>query len=276
MTSSELKTTIISSKKFLNRFLYSTIKTKGGENGELELCDCLLEFKNAYIVLQIKEKDSESNASFDDWFDRKVLKKAKNQIKSSIEQLENRDFSFFSKESGKGMEVFVDRTKERKYIIIFDSDNTPDNYLKFYITKENISINFFSLMDFEKMLDNIVLPADIFDFLDFRMKYYRNAKDFDRKLIIEELSTNVTILGRIISDIQVSDLFILKKYIELGLDVESVGKFNYIMQEVEKNAPENCKTLLELMSFNRRDAIQYVKLWDIAFEKAKGNEFYLP
>lgn len=276
MTGSELKTKIISSKKFLGRFVYSSIKTKGGKNGELELCDCLLEFKKAYIVIQIKEKNDESSSSFEEWFDRKVLKKAKDQIKSSIEQFNDMAYDYFINENGIEEKINIDRNKDRKYIIIFESNDTPDDYLKYYITKNGIKINFFSIIDFEQMVDNIVLPTDIFDFLDFRLKYYKNSRNFDNRLLIEELSSNITIFGKIESDIQVSDYFILKKYLDVGLDVESVSKFNYTMQEVEKSFQTNCNILLELMSFNRIDAIQFLKIWDLAFDKAKKDEFYLP
>ena len=130
MTGSELKTKLCSTKKFLPRYVYNNIKTIGDSNGELELCDCLLEFLKAYIVIQIKEKDNDSSATFQKWFKNKVKKIAKNQIKDSIRQIKDTKYSFYCEEK----KLEFDRKKEFKYIIIFDSNQYDDNYEKFYLT----------------------------------------------------------------------------------------------------------------------------------------------
>lgn len=103
MTGSELKTKLCSTKKFLPRYVYNNIKTIGDSNGELELCDCLLEFLKAYIVIQIKEKDNDSSATFQKWFKNKVKKIAKNQIKDSIRQIKDTKYSFYCEEKNSSL-----------------------------------------------------------------------------------------------------------------------------------------------------------------------------
>lgn len=273
MTGSELKTKLCSTKKFLPRYVYNNIKTIGDSNGELELCDCLLEFLKAYIVIQIKEKDNDSSATFQKWFKNKVKKIAKNQIKDSIRQIKDTKYSFYCEEK----KLEFDRKKEFKYIIIFDSNQYDDNYEKFYLTHEGIEMNIFSIRDFEEMLDNIVLPSDIFDFLEFRKNFYTQSKLKDNPLIIDELSTDLAMFGRISSDIQVSDYFIMKKYLMKGLKVEEVYRFNYIVNNISNVLGEKDDNTLELMmSFNRNEAINFINLWDNACENARKEVFVLP
>ena len=57
MTKSEEITKLISQKFFLNQFIYTDIYLKK-DNEEKEFCDCLIEFENIYICIQIKEKSS--------------------------------------------------------------------------------------------------------------------------------------------------------------------------------------------------------------------------
>lgn len=272
MTGSELQTNICSSDKFLQRFVYSDIKTKSDFDTEKELCDCLLEFKNAYIVIQIKEKDKKSSNSFHDWFENKVLNKAKKQIKDSIKQMENPNNKFYSK----GKEISIDKTKKINYIIVFDAEKIDDDYKKYYISQTGVEINIFSLNDFERMLDNLIVPTDIFDFLSFRKSFYLNNSLNMNPLVIDNISSNITLLGRIGSDIQVSDYFILKRYKETGINVENVQYFNYIVHEIEKVVPDDFDTLELLMSFNRNEALNFVDLWKEAINNSQKNDFVLP
>lgn len=272
MTASELKTKIISSEKFLPRFVYSEIKTKNSDKTEGELCDCLLEFKNAYILIQIKEKEEGAEASFENWFLRKVITKAKNQVKDSIRQLNDSNCSFFSN----NIPLKFDLNKQIKYVIVFDTDKIDNDYTKYYVTSSGIEINIFSMDDFEKMLDNLVLPSDIFDFLDFRRRFYDNKDIKNSRLIIDNISPNVSLFGKIGSDIQVSDYFIIKRYVEKGLNVEAVSYFNHIVKCLDSEVGDNTETLELLLTFNRNEAIEFTKLWLNAIDNCKKENFVLP
>ena len=72
-------------KYFLKQYIFDNLLVKENDLSEKELCDCLLEFSNAYICIQIKEKDASSNLSPREWFAKKVLKNAKKQIRDTFE-----------------------------------------------------------------------------------------------------------------------------------------------------------------------------------------------
>lgn len=62
-----------------------------------ELCDCLIEFSNAYVFIQIKEKDNSSTLTPKQWFDKKVVKNAKKQLRDTLDFLRIKITLFFQK-----------------------------------------------------------------------------------------------------------------------------------------------------------------------------------
>lgn len=76
MTKSEEITSLISSKFFLKQFTYSEIYVLK-DSQEQEFCDCMLEFSNVYICIQIKEKSDKIKVTPKKWFKDRVLNKAK-------------------------------------------------------------------------------------------------------------------------------------------------------------------------------------------------------
>lgn len=83
MTKSEKITSMISRDFFLTQYIYTDVYVKEGKQ-EKEFCDCLIEFSTVYIVIQIKERDEHATGSKEEWFEKKVVKKAKSQLKDTF------------------------------------------------------------------------------------------------------------------------------------------------------------------------------------------------
>ena len=56
VTHSEIVTDILARKIFFPRYTFSNVKYNVDKN-ENELCDCILEFNDYYIFIQVKEKN---------------------------------------------------------------------------------------------------------------------------------------------------------------------------------------------------------------------------
>ena len=54
------------------------------DNEEKEFCDCLIEFENIYICIQIKEKSEDSTSLPYKWYKNKILHIAKNPARANI------------------------------------------------------------------------------------------------------------------------------------------------------------------------------------------------
>ena len=86
MTESEKHTEQYFKKFFLPQYTFGTVMILEGKQ-ERELCDCLIETSNCYVVIQIKEKNENKDSSNDEenWFKNKILNIAKKQIKEQLE-----------------------------------------------------------------------------------------------------------------------------------------------------------------------------------------------
>ena len=164
MTNSEKLTSIIAEKFFLPQYIYTDIFVKDND-GEKEFCDCILEFESVYVVIQIKERGKKPTSSDEQWFEKKVVKNAKKQLKDTLAFYKNTENVVFSKSS----EFIIDRDKTLIPLIVFMNANLS-NYER-VIRSKSIGdvINIFSYNDFETMLQTVVLPYDIICYLQYRL-----------------------------------------------------------------------------------------------------------
>ena len=85
MTDSELQCTNMLNDYFFKEFVYRDLYVYSGKQKQ-ELCDGLVEFQDAYVIFQIKEKNK---STAQDWLQKKVYKKAVSQIKDTINMIRN-------------------------------------------------------------------------------------------------------------------------------------------------------------------------------------------
>ena len=206
MTRSEEITSLISKKYFLKQYIFDNLLVKEDGSSENELCDCLIEFSNAYICIQIKEKDSSSNLSAEEWFAKKVLKNAKKQIRDTFTFMRNEHNTIFSK----GLEFCVDRRKSIIPVIVFLN---PDvKYYQRITTSRYIDapINIFSYDDFKTMLEAIIMPYDIINYMVYRTVFKESERG---KIIIDEVSDETTLIFRPKTELDYAHMFLARSYI---------------------------------------------------------------
>ena len=85
MTISELNCTNALLEYFFKEFVYRDLYVYMGKHKK-ELCDGLVEFQDAYVIFQIKEK---RGSTAEDWLQKKVYKKAVSQVKDTIDMIQN-------------------------------------------------------------------------------------------------------------------------------------------------------------------------------------------
>ena len=223
MTKSEEITSLISQKFFLNQFIYSNIYLKK-DNDEKEFCDCLIEFENVYVCIQIKEKSDDSSSLPYAWYKNKILHKAKSDYYKD-------DTNFiFSKSS----DLQIDRSKVVIPVIVF-VNNEIAYYERILESKKlDAPINVFKFEDFKIMLETIVLPYDIVRYLEFR-NIFRNNND--GKLLFDNIG-NDTILTKCRTEKDYSELFLVHNYykeiLKNNLSEEYIRFYNQIIYQTNE------------------------------------------
>ena len=151
---------------FFKELVYKNLYVYDGKQKK-ELCDGLVEFQDAYVIFQIKEKNG---SKAQDWLHKKVYRKAVSQIKDTIDMIKNS--GEIEVESFSGEKIILVSTKQILPIIIFDSDDA--DYKQVYVSSQDnaLRINVFSMNDFVKMLDSIAIPYDIVYYLELRRSFF--------------------------------------------------------------------------------------------------------
>ena len=101
-------TSLIAQKFFLPQFIYTDVYAKTGDQ-ENEFCDCLLEFESVY----------KATTSDEIWFEKKVVKKAKKQLKDTFAFFADTANTIMSKNSA----LVIDRNKTLIPVIVFLNPN---------------------------------------------------------------------------------------------------------------------------------------------------------
>lgn len=274
MTISEEITSLISQKYFLKQYIFDNLLVKENDLSEKELCDCLLEFSNAYICIQIKEKDSSSSLPPEEWLAKKVFKNAKKQIRDTFSFIRNEANTIFSK----GKEFCVDRNKTIIPIIVFVN---PD--VKYYqrITTSryiDVPVNIFSYEDFKTMMETIVMPYDIINYVIYRTVFKESERG---KIIIDEVSDENTLIARPKTEQDYAQLFLARSYIpqlrKHNIHESEIELYNEIVSNLnESNGSKRCAFIEGLMRTDYIGAARIARNWRSLVFATKEERFVAP
>lgn len=237
MTESEKITEQYFGKFFLPQYTFGTVKMLEGKQ-ETELCDCLIETGNCYVVIQIKEKSDENSGTKTDvdWFKKTVLKKAKQQIKNTIRDLKKVNVTYFCDKT----EIVIDNKKEILPVIVFFNDNI-ETYDKLYYSEGlQTYINVFNKSDYQTMLDTIKTPTDIVRYL--KQRKILVPKEGGSRYISNDLSVSLCE-----TEEDYAKYYLRNAYGEISNYENRVIVFNKILFDLNKNMSCSRNALIETM-----------------------------
>ena len=142
MTKSEEICKKLGNLYFFKELVKSNLIYVTDKKEEKELADVLMRVDNYILIIQIKEKTSNSN-NIENWLNNKVYKVAKNQIKVSAQEIINK-VNFKEDENSDILDNINKCTLIP--IIIFDIGNINIEYKKSYDSKStDLKINIFNI-----------------------------------------------------------------------------------------------------------------------------------
>lgn len=273
MTKSEQITNIISEKFFLKQYIHSDVYVKK-EAQESEFCDCMIEFDEFYVVIQIKERNTDAEGDSRKWFEKKVLKKAKKQIKDTFAYYEDNANTIFSKTK----DVKIDRKKKLLPLIIFLNTDIEKYERVVYSESLRSDINIFSFHDFAIMLETIVIPYDILNYLSYRT-VFRNVAEGN--LFIDTIDENATMLSIPKNEKDYADFFLARTYykciIEQLIEEDNICIYNQIVSEINSVINYERSALVEgLLCVDYVRADKIAKNWLKLLECARNEQYVEP
>lgn len=273
MTKSEKITSMISEKFFLPQYIYTDIYVKEGKL-EKEFCDCLIEFSSVYIAIQIKERNENAAGSNEEWFEKKVVKKAKSQLKDTFSFYKNESNQIFSKSS----ELVLDRTKEVFPVIVFLNNNLEQYKRIIYSESLDMVINIFSVSDFEVMLQTLKLPYDIISYLQYRLAF--DPKEIG-KLVFDDVNEDLTILSTPQAEEDFAFMFLARNYykqvVAHELKEENITYYNDLVLQLNASSGNIRSEFIEgLLCVDYYRAAKIAENWIKLLDLAKRDEFVFP
>lgn len=169
------------------------------EDGQKELADNIVSIDELLFIFQVKERNlEESIGNTDKWFKNKVLKKAKDQIKDTLDFLVRYKKIPIKNKRNQIIDVANCKKEKVRKIIIYkcDTDLSQKNSLtKFYKSKEVGIIHIFDLSNYFNICNYLITPKELDDYLDFREKFIDTNSNFiancsEKYLISHFLNTN--------------------------------------------------------------------------------------
>jgi len=281
MTESEAYIAELNSNFFFKEFTFSSNTFKIDENGkELELADNVVWLDDLLMITQIKERNNTGDSNIENWFNNKVLRKAKRQIKDTISYFEIYKDISIQNEKGHILNVSEARKIEPIKLIIYSPGKLfPESlrFQKFYKSKDVGLIHLFHIEDYLWICKYLITPFEIREYLNFRMEIFLNH---------ENLLNNFPeqyILGHYLETLDTST--INPKYIEnLKNLVHNEEEFDisFIIENFKGKIRINEESLdyyaiiKELAKLNRADLREFKKRYLLAIEQSKKQEFTLP
>lgn len=269
MTKSEDLCNKISNLYFFKELVKSDLIYITENKEEKELADIIIRVANFLLTIQIKEK-IENDTDIQKWLNNKVYKKAKNQIKNTINEIKNM-INFKSKKN----EDILDNIDNCLLIpiIIFDIGDKKCTYKNYYESKSsNIKINIFEINDFEIMCKHLISPMEIIRYLNERIEYTKS-----NILIIED--ENKITIGKTNSETSMLNFYIEKYNLKITQENnEKLLKFNTYLNLFEKHCITNkqqYKIFIKYLSnLLVKEIYNFIDRINLIIDKGFNNELY--
>jgi len=182
-TESEDIVTKISTNVFYKEFTFHKNDFLSPD-GQKELADTVLWIDDLLFVIQIKErniKDIKSTVEENRWFTNTVLKKAKDQIKDSIDFFSKYDTINIRNVRNQTLNIAkADSSKINKIIIYKNSSSLiseGNKALKFCASGTVGNIHLFEIEEYMRICRLLITPAELNDYLQFREELFVKHKE---------------------------------------------------------------------------------------------------
>lgn len=170
--SSEKILTDINQNIFYREFTFDKNDFYTMAGNKVELADNVIWLEDWIILIQIKERNAdEAKVSQVKWFENKVLKKAKQQIKQGLRMLNSEEQVNVTNSLGQTFNLRTADIRKIHNLIIYhlNEDPHPDVAgVKMYNCTDGTFVHIISSIDYKYLCHFLMTPAEMNQYLDFR------------------------------------------------------------------------------------------------------------
>ena len=158
---------------FWKEFTFGQNRFAPQPGNEFELADSLIWLSNYAYVLQLKEREDETdNPDVErSWFTNKVIKKATSQVRDTLRFLEQHKLIRVTNERGHAFDIRGDELFEIVKIVVFHGGKAlPEDcwQTRYYISRTAGFIHILAAHDYLGILEKLRVPEDIRRYFAYR------------------------------------------------------------------------------------------------------------
>lgn len=178
---SERLVTLINMNVFYREFTFDKNDFRASDGNRVELADSVIWLDELLILVQVKERNLD-DAKTDQWtwFQNKVLKKAKNQVKKSLHFLKEEQQIIISNSLGQTFDLKnADIRKIHSLIIYHLNEESIARVaaIKMYRCTDGTFIHVIECRDYGYLCRYLITPADMDAYLSFRERFLSVAEN---------------------------------------------------------------------------------------------------
>lgn len=284
-TESENLVTKISSNIFYKEFTFHKNEFIT-PNGQKELADTILWIDDLLFVIQVKERnviEVKTEIEENRWFENTVLKKAKNQVKDSLNFLSSYSEIKVKNVRNHSIDISKADTALINKVIIYQSHssliNDKNKSLKFCNSSLIGNIHLFTIEDYSSICTILITPPELDEYLKFRerifLKHPEIITSYPEQYILghflktdDETTINpqyIQSFTKLKSDVDEFDLsFMLESFIDK------------IPADSDKSPDVYYPIIKEIAKLNRNELSMFKERYSKMIEHVKENSFSAP
>lgn len=281
ITKTEEMVSFINTNVFFKEFTFSKNKFHTSEKkNEYQLADNVVWLDDILLLYQIKDRNPEADSSEVNWFNNKVIKQAKDQIKGTIQYF--KDFSDIPIKNERGHILNiggVNTTNAKKIIIYTPTPSFPNEkrFIKFNRSKTVGLVHLFHSEDYAGICRFLFTPSEIDEYLSFREILYEKHE--------QKLNTlpEQYVLGHFLESTNTHKLDLiylenLQKLVKNESEFDISFIIDFFKESIIKvgNGNDYYFIIKEIAKLDRAELKEFKLRFKLSLEKAELQKFTLP
>ncbi|MCI0330256.1 MAG: hypothetical protein L0196_04795 [candidate division Zixibacteria bacterium] len=159
---------------FFREFTFSKSTFYPAPTRKVELADSLIWLGNFLVIFQLKERKAGGGTTPEAekrWFERKVLKKATQQVQDTLIYLDESNGIEVRNHKGHAFSLSVDAINEQhKLIVYLPHESLPETHrrIKHHWSRSAGFIHIMQATDYLGVIKTLITPTEVVDYLNFR------------------------------------------------------------------------------------------------------------
>jgi hypothetical protein len=160
----------MNNEHFLPQFTYPVTKFELSRGQTRELADHLVLVKGRGILFQLKQRSTDATGSLREWFENKVKKKGKVQIRNSLKLLKVCREIPATNSRGRRTVIQTEQIRELHSVICFQIDDAPcsEDFQRWIVSGSAGFVHIFDMNTYGLVLSRLVTLSEVLEYLAFR------------------------------------------------------------------------------------------------------------